>query len=325
MLKSCFLPGHLVRCASSGCLKLLPKRGFHGQISLRAVNAASGAEHEFFPRFKQSCKCQSLMLCLCCFFKHSLASYLTNLFIVEIPRRTHGLEIPSGQAGSLDDADFDSTVVLHGYLTKRRSLGKGLHFWILRSCNQRRSVQIKSTTTDKSNLGELSRNDTPVAVKGIKRLIQGFVKPEWENSEIEALEIYPLNQISSDMVVAHNHDYTGRHRHLQMRYQKNIRKDLASRQHIYGICRSVLASFAGGEYVEIETPLLFKSTPEGAHEFIVPTRRKGLAYALPQSPQQFKQTLMAGSVGGYFQFARCFRDEDLRADRQPEFTQVPFL
>ena len=109
-------------------------------------------------------------------------------------------------------------------------------------------------------------------------------------------------------------------RHLQIKTNKHISSALRLRHSIAHFCREILHSKLG--FVEVETPILFKSTSEGAQEFIVPTRRKGLAYALPQSPQQFKQILMASGVPNYFQFARCFRDEDLRADRQPEFTQV---
>ena len=109
-------------------------------------------------------------------------------------------------------------------------------------------------------------------------------------------------------------------RHLQIRTSKYLHQALVLRNEITKILRTELNDRYS--FVEIETPLLFKSTSEGAREFIVPTRRKNMAYSLPQSPQQFKQILMATPVSKYFQFAKCFRDEDLRADRQPEFAQV---
>jgi len=108
-------------------------------------------------------------------------------------------------------------------------------------------------------------------------------------------------------------------RHLQLRASPILREALAKRSRIIQLARQVLTE---NGFVEIETPLLFKSTPEGAREFLVPTREHGMAYALPQSPQQYKQILMASGMPRYFQVARCFRDEDLRADRQPEFTQL---
>ena len=110
-------------------------------------------------------------------------------------------------------------------------------------------------------------------------------------------------------------------RHLQIRNDPSLRQTLAFRAKANAALRRALEE-CEPPFLEIETPILFKSTPEGAREFLVPTRNQGLAYALPQSPQQYKQMLMASGIPRYYQFARCFRDEDLRADRQPEFTQV---
>jgi aspartyl-tRNA synthetase len=137
--------------------------------------------------------------------------------------------------------------------------------------------------------------------------------------EMEVQEVSLLNTFPPDIVARQDTNFPPEQRHLQLRVGSSLRRALRVRSKVKAECQKFL--FKVG-FDEIETPVLFKSTSEGAREFLVPTRRKGLAYALPQSPQQYKQILMASGIARYFQFARCFRDEDMRADRQPEFTQV---
>ena len=128
-----------------------------------------------------------------------------------------------------------------------------------------------------------------------------------------------LNHFPDDIIAQTDTNFSLEKRHLQLRTSSILRRTLQARSKAQSECRKYL--FKKG-FDEIETPILFKSTSEGAREFLVPTRQRGLAYALPQSPQQWKQILMASGFSKYFQFARCFRDEAMRADRQPEFTQV---
>ena len=138
--------------------------------------------------------------------------------------------------------------------------------------------------------------------------------------EVKVDNITPLNAFPGDIIMSKDTVFPPEQRHLQIRNDPAVRNALAFRSKAARIVRNELCE--KHNFTEIETPLLFKSTPEGAREFLVPTRAPGLAYALPQSPQQYKQVLMASGIPRYMQIAKCFRDEDLRADRQPEFTQV---
>lgn len=135
--------------------------------------------------------------------------------------------------------------------------------------------------------------------------------------EISITEAVCLNEFPKDIIVSSDVKFPPEKRHLQIMNDLQLYNALKRRSNVGLAIRYHLS-----QWQEVETPVLFKSTPEGAREFLVPTRKPGFAYALPQSPQQYKQILMASGIGRYFQFARCFRDEDLRADRQPEFTQV---
>ncbi|KAL8897622.1 MAG: hypothetical protein Q9207_007120 [Kuettlingeria erythrocarpa] len=223
-------------------------------------------------------------------------------------------------------------VVLHGYIGPSASLSKNLYFVQLFSKDGARSIQIvssKASLPDKDVSADQSIRKlpmhTPVAIRGLLR--KRKQQPEQDAGEIEKitsveidlLSVQPLNEFPPDIIATPDTVFSADQRHLQLRTNAGLRAALAFRSRIGLTLRTRLAELG---FAEIETPLLFKSTPEGAREFVVPTRRKGLAYALPQSPQQFKQILMGSGIPKYYQFARCFRDEDLRADRQPEFTQL---
>lgn len=236
--------------------------------------------------------------------------------------------------------------MLQGYLGTRHDLSKRLSFVRLYDTKLRDSIQLVSNSSSSENakavherLKSISPN-SPVVVRGITKKhtpkspptdspeVSMLNRPQgrpvaFRNIEVELTDVHLLNDFPKDIIVTRETVFPPRQRHLQLRTDSQARRRLAIRSQAYSLCRKAFASeMAVPDFTEVETPVLFKSTPEGAREFIVPTRQRGLAYALPQSPQQYKQILMASGIKNYFQFAKCFRDEDHRADRQPEFTQV---
>ena len=228
--------------------------------------------------------------------------------------------------GSLTKKEVGSVIKLCGWIHRRRDHG-GVIFFDLR--DESGVVQVVYNPDDKDSfaLAESCRNEYVISVEGkVRERPDGTVNPEMDTGEIEvvgsSLEI--LNSslptpFQLDEYASVGEETRLRYRFLDLR-REEMQKNLRLRSKTSKCVRDYLEA---NEFIEIETPLLTKATPEGARDYLVPSRTyPGSFFALPQSPQLFKQTLMASGFQRYYQFARCFRDEDLRADRQPEFTQI---
>ena len=237
-------------------------------------------------------------------------------------KRTH-------HCAQLLKADLGATVSLLGWVDAIRDHG-GILFVDLR--DRKGLTQVKFDPQVNAALAADAAQLKPESVIGVTGLVvarpEGTVNAGLPTGEIEvdATELtihnlsdtppFPLDDAGGDKV---NEDLRLTYRYLDLRRPK-MRKNLQVR---HRATKSIRDYFDAQEFIEVETPALFKSTPEGAREYLVPSRiHPGHFYALSQSPQQFKQILMVAGVEKYFQIARCFRDEDLRADRQMEFTQV---
>jgi aspartyl-tRNA synthetase len=235
----------------------------------------------------------------------------------------------SHHCAQLTPADLGANVSLLGWVDTIRDQG-GIIFVDLR--DRKGITQIQLEPRDNAQLGEQLKHLKPESVIGIvgkvvrrpagtenKNLPTGEVEVVASKLEIHNISDtppFPLDDVGGDKV---NEDLRLTYRYLDLRRPK-MRKNLQVR---HKAAKSIRDYFDSQEFIEVETPALFKSTPEGAREYLVPSRiHAGQFYALSQSPQQFKQILMVAGVEKYFQIARCFRDEDLRADRQMEFTQV---
>jgi aspartyl-tRNA synthetase len=231
-------------------------------------------------------------------------------------KRTHN-------SGALRASDINTPVVINGWVAKVRDLG-GLTFMDIRDGSGIVQVQLVPGTQAISMLAQCT-NETVVAVSGVVKE-RSNKNPQLPTGDIEiiadSISIFsPAKQ--PPMIIANQTDALEetrlKYRYLDLR-RPLLQQTLKTRATLMQATREYLD---GLDFIELETPILTKSTPEGARDYLVPSRiHPGRFFALPQSPQLFKQLFMIGGMERYYQIAKCFRDEDLRADRQPEFTQI---
>lgn len=232
----------------------------------------------------------------------------------------------SHYCGDITSLDIGSDIEISGWVHKRRDHG-GVIFLDIRDLHGIVQVVFNPDLEKMFNLADSCRSEFVVNIKGlVRQRIEGAQNKKMATGEIEieaqALKIFSTAvtpQFPLDDYQDVNEDIRLKHRYLDLR-RPDVNRRLVKRSKISSKIRSILEQ---NNFYEIETPILTRATPEGARDYLVPSRvHPGEFFALPQSPQLFKQLLMIGGLDKYYQIAKCFRDEDLRADRQPEFTQV---
>ncbi len=239
---------------------------------------------------------------------------------MQFKRRTH-------TCGELRESDIGKNVVLNGWVDRRRDLG-GVIFIDVRDRHGITQIVFEPTFNEQAhNAAKDLRSEFVIAIEGVVRKRPADTdNPDLPTGHIDVMvnNLIVLNEAETppfaikDDIDTHE-DLRLKYRYLDLRRPK-LQKSLVLRHKMAQITRQY---FDENGFVEVETPVLMKSTPEGARDFLVPSRmHKGKFYALPQSPQTYKQILMVAGMDRYFQIVKCFRDEDLRADRQLEFTQI---
>ncbi len=232
------------------------------------------------------------------------------------------------RCGEVSEAQVGQNLTLMGWVQRSRNMGGIIFVW-LRDVSGMVQVVFNADKLDAATyaIGESLRSEYVIAVRGVlARREASAVNQQMETGSVELLvtEAKLLNKAETPPIYIEdgakdNEAVRLKYRYLDLR-KPSMQQIMVQRSQVINAIRSHMLSIG---FTEFETPILTKSTPEGARDFLVPSRiHPGTCYALPQSPQIYKQLLMLAGMDKYFQFARCFRDEDSRADRQPEFTQL---
>jgi len=228
--------------------------------------------------------------------------------------------------GSISESDIDSTVTLYGWVDRRRDHG-GVIFLDMRDREGIVQVVFDPDTEAAFALADRVRSEYVLKITGrVRARGEGTINPAMATGTIEVLgkELELLSEAATPPFPLDAHHAVGEDVRLKFRYM-DLRRPEMQRNLIFRsrLTSSIRKFLDDNGFLDIETPILTRATPEGARDYLVPSRtHSGEFFALPQSPQLFKQLLMVSGFDRYYQIARCFRDEDLRADRQPEFTQI---